>query len=618
MDENRVIPDDPEEIRRIIATLPKGIVSVKTIRGKTRYYHQWYEQHKQNTRYVKIEEYPMLKKDIEYRKTLERKLEEIGEQSPDKPTFRLNVMTGLALRNLSDDVMDLDRRDCYPILERYLRSSSKKVCVIYGLRRTGKTTLMLHAMDAMTDEELEKTAYIRVERDTWINYLHHDIFELQRLGFRTVFIDEPTLTNDFIGSSSWFADVIAGTGMRVVLSGTDSLGFYFAENDGLYGKAVMIHTTYIPFREHSRLLGTIDVDDYIRYGGVLMKGEFDIEDPPDVIDDLVFRDAETASRYVDIAIARNIQNSLKKLDWGNRFNSLLALYERDALTGAINRVVEDINHRFLAVSLNEDYRSTMLEETYRNVSNDKNLRTRDGIFNLMDLDRINSDLMSALDIRDPDDNTRLNERSVAEIRNYLEKLDVFARMPAETQNPDMDTSSYSICIQPGMRFCQAQEFMRSLNRDPEFRKIAPERRKAVYKRVEDTIFGHILEEIVLYDTMRSLNPKRYSVFKLFMDSGDFDMVIVDNEELTCALFEIKHSTSRVATQYRHLIDPDRCDYVERTYGRIVGRYVLYRGENAKTRKGVDYLNVENYLSRLPESAKAIMKKGVTGKPGTSD
>ena len=57
MDENRVIPDDPEEIRRIISTLPKGIVSVKTIRGKTRYYHQWYEQHKQNTRYVKIEEY---------------------------------------------------------------------------------------------------------------------------------------------------------------------------------------------------------------------------------------------------------------------------------------------------------------------------------------------------------------------------------------------------------------------------------------------------------------------------------------------------------------------------------------------------------------------------------
>ena len=118
--------------------------------------------------------------------------------------------------------------------------------------------------------------------------------------------------------------------------------------------------------------------------------------------------------------------------------------------------------------------------------------------------------------------------------------------------------------------------------------------------------------------MRSLNPKRYSVFKLFMDSGDFDMVIVDNEELNCVLFEIKHSTSRVATQYRHLIDPDKCDYVERTYGRIVGRYVLYHGENAKTRKGVDYLNVENYLSRLPESAKAIMKKGVTGKPGTSD
>ena len=34
------IPDDPEEIESIIETLPKGIVSVKTIRGKARYYHQ--------------------------------------------------------------------------------------------------------------------------------------------------------------------------------------------------------------------------------------------------------------------------------------------------------------------------------------------------------------------------------------------------------------------------------------------------------------------------------------------------------------------------------------------------------------------------------------------------
>lgn len=608
MEFDRPIPDDPDELERLISALPKGIVSVKTIRGKARYYHQWYEDHKQNTRYVKMDEYPTLKDDIAYRKALERKLAEIRPGSQEKPVFQLCVTTGSALHDLSDAVVDLDKRDCYAILERYLHSRTRKVCVLYGLRRTGKTTLMLHAISSMNDEELSKTAFIHIDREVWTNQLQHDLLELQRFGFRYVFVDEATLTNDFIGSASWYADVMATSGMRVVLSGTDSLGFHFANNDRLYNKTVMIHTTYIPFKEHSRLLHFTDVDDYIRYGGVLRGGEFDIENPLVDICDLAFQDPETASRYVDIAIARNIQNSLRKFDWGNNFRSLLMLYERDLLTSAVNRVVEDTNHRFLASVLNQDYRSQMMVEIDRNISEDKNPWTRDDIFKFINMDKVNSDLMAALDIHNPEKDDRLNESTIREIREYLEKLDVFVKMPTETQNPDVDTTSYSLCIQPGMRFCQAQEFMRSLNNDPEFKRIGPERRKAVFERIENTIFGHILEEIVLYDTMKSLDCRRYSVFKLFMDSGDFDMVIVDNVELTCALFEIKHSTSRVPTQYRHLIDDERCRYVEETYGRIVGRYVLYRGINAGTKKGVDYLNVEEYLTNLPSSAKDLIKR----------
>ena len=618
MDENRVIPDDPEEIRRIISTLPKGIVSVKTIRGKTRYYHQWYEQHKQNTRYVKLDEYPSLKRDIDYRKLLEMRLDEICPKDSKGPTLLLDVTLGMSLRDMSDEVMHLDRRDCYAILERYLQSRSRKVCVLYGLRRTGKTTLMLHAMDAMTDDDLEKSAYIHIHENTSFNKLHHDILVLKQNGFRTIFIDEATLIYDFIDSASWLPDVAAADGTRIVLSGTDSLGFYFAENDSMYGKAVNVHTTYIPFKEHSRLLDIVDIDDYIGYGGVLRMREFDINNPSELEDDLAFCNPETASRYVDIAIARNIQNSLKKYDWGNRFRGLQTLYEHGMLTGAINRVVEDTNHRFLTSALNDDYRSPMISEISMNLRNDKNPRTKDDAFAFTDMDSVEKRLMVALSIKNPGEGGELTDESVSEIRDYLEKTEVFVRMPVETQDPTRDVSPYSLCVQPGMRFCQAQEFMRSLNNDPEFRSLGPERRKAIFERIENTIFGHILEEIVLYDTMKSLNPKRYSVFKLFMNSGDFDMVIVDNEGLTCALFEIKHSTSRVATQYRHLIDLDRCDYVERTYGRIVGRCVLYRGGDAKTGKGVNYLNVENYLTKLPESAKAIMKKGVAGKPGTSD
>ena len=46
--------------------------------------------------------------------------------------------------------------------------------------------------------------------------------------------------------------------------------------DELYDRAYMVHTTFIPFREHGRLLKTDDVDEYIRYGGTLRMGELNL------------------------------------------------------------------------------------------------------------------------------------------------------------------------------------------------------------------------------------------------------------------------------------------------------------------------------------------------------
>jgi len=62
-------------------------------------------------------------------------------------------------------------------------------------------------------------------------------------------------------------------GMHIVLSGTDSLGFWLASGNELYDRVRMIHTTFIPYREYSRLLGIDSIDEYIRCGGVLRMGE---------------------------------------------------------------------------------------------------------------------------------------------------------------------------------------------------------------------------------------------------------------------------------------------------------------------------------------------------------
>ena len=75
------------------------------------------------------------------------------------------------------------------------------------------------------------------------------------------------------------------------------------------------------------------------------------------------------------------------------------------------------------------------------------------------------------------------------------------------------------------------------------------------------------------------------------------MVIFDPKTLTYQIYEIKYSKEQIPEQYRHMKDEDKCAMTIHRYGDITGRYVIYRGENAKP-DGIQYLNVEEYLKSL--------------------
>ena len=171
--------------------------------------------------------------------------------------FETNVMTGTALLDFAEGVRGWEKRDCYAQLEQYLYGGrSDRVCLLYGLRRTGKTTLLRQAILNMTEEQRQKAAYLKAKRTDTMASVNRDIKALQERGFRYVFLDEATLMQDFVDSAALFSDVYASCGMKLVLSGTDSLGFWLAEREELYDRAVMLHTTFIPYREFCRLLHT--------------------------------------------------------------------------------------------------------------------------------------------------------------------------------------------------------------------------------------------------------------------------------------------------------------------------------------------------------------------------
>lgn len=84
-----------------------------------------------------------------------------------------------------------------------------------------------------------------------------------------------TLMDDFIEGAALFSDIFASSGMKVVLSGTNSLGFLFSEDCELYDRCFMLCTTFVPYREFENVLGIKGIDEYIRYGGTMSLGGVD-------------------------------------------------------------------------------------------------------------------------------------------------------------------------------------------------------------------------------------------------------------------------------------------------------------------------------------------------------
>lgn len=519
-----------------------------------------------------------------------------------RPSFHTNVVIGPALLALSENVRGWQKRDCYHQLEAFLYSQEcDRVCLLYGLRRTGKTTLLRQAVLDMTPEDTVRTAYIKATTADTMATLNRDMEQLRALGFRYVLLDEVTLIRDFIDSAALLSDVYATQGMKIVLSGTDSLGFWFALHQELYDRAKAIHTTFIPYREHSRLLGIAGIDGYIRYGGTLRAGELAFDDAEINTDDASFRDDESTRRYIDTAICKNIQHSLACCEDGGHFRHLRTLYEAGELTGAINRIIEDMNHAFLVSVLTQDFVSHDLGLAARNLRKERDPEKRTSVLDEIDTDAVTRRLMGILEVRNQQEQTvPVTEAHVAEIKEYLKALELITDCPIETTQPGSEPVEHILFTQPGMRYCQAQALVHSLMKDGLFLTLSEREKDAVTGRILEEVRGRMLEDIVLLETSKALDCRRYKVCKLQFASGEFDMLVYDRQENCCAAFEVKHSSKVVPEQARHLRDEAKCELTQRRFGALVGRYVLYLGGDMDMEDGVVYRNAEKFLETLPE------------------
>ena len=597
------------ELQKAIADLPSGYISQKTINGKIRYYLQWTENGKKVSKYIKAGEFETIKAQIEQRKALQAELNKLQSQpihsaSPSSIDVECetNVTVGKALLAMTKGVADWERRDCYEQLQDYLHSSeTDRVCLIFGLRRTGKTTMLRQAVADMDDTEFERTAYIKLRRTDTMAMMNRDLKRLFNADYRYIFLDEVTLMKDFIDSAALFSDVFATMGMKIVLSGTDSLGFSLAMNEELYDRAISIHTTFIPFREHARLLGIDSIDEYIRYGGTLRAGETEFENPEVNSEDASFKDDESTRRYIDTAICRNIQHSLACYEDGSHFHHLYSLYQAGELTNAINRIIEDMNRRFAVETIIKEFHSSDLGVSAKNLRKESDPEKRTDILDRIDTEAVTQKLMDLLDIRTKEEQSIGITRShVIEIKEYLKALDLIAECPVEYANPDLEPLDHIIFTQPGMRYCQAQALVYSLMQDKVFSQLSEKEKAYVTDRILEEVRGRMMEDIVLLETAKSI-PDNMRVFKLAFKSGEYDMVAYAAADDQCAIYEIKHSDKVIDRQYRHLVDEEKRAMTEKRFGEIASTNVIYRGKAQVLDNEVQYLNAEAFLKQLPDS-----------------
>lgn len=588
------------QVRKEIAELPSGYISKKNINGKTRYYLQWVENGKKKSKYVDDVFADDLRAKIEKRRELQKREKELVFMLPKpqkaekkeetKRVFKTEVMLGESLKSYVQTVANYKKRNLYKGICDYIYGDVRdKVLILYGLRRTGKTTLIRQVMAEMNDEDFSKTAFIQVGAGIGLSDINQDLKHLMNGGYKYVFIDEVTLIKDFIEGAALFSDIFAACGMKIVLSGTNSLGFFFSEDEQLYDRCIFLHTTFIPYREFEEVLGIKGIDEYICYGGTMSLGGVHYNESS------TFANKKSVDEYVDSAIAKNIQRSLKYYQYGGHFRALYDLYEKNELTSAINRVVEDVNHRFTLDVLTKDFISHDLGVSAKNLRNDR--QNSNDILDRIDKEEFTKRLKNLLEIRNKEEQTvTISEDHRREIKEYLDALDLTVDIDIQTLPVGRGKNFKTVFTQPGMRYSQAKELVQSLFEDGEFQALSIDERNAVIERILSDIKGRMMEDIVLLET-KIANPKK-QVFQLQFAVGEFDMVVADNTNATCEIYEVKHSKEQAKEQYRHLMDEEKLKSTAFRYGKIIKKVVIYRGENTTLDNGIEYRNVEEYLKSL--------------------
>ncbi len=207
--------------------------------------------------------------------------------------------------------------------------NNARVCTLYGLRRTGKTTLILQAIRKLLEQGVpaDRIGLFTGLRGDSFDELYLELEARPRL--RYVFVDEIGFFSGLLQNGSYLYDTLVRLrGQKVVIAGTNLLALYVAEKQTLYDRCHVIRVPFLSFYEHCKfVLGTDaplthELMAYLETGGLFHEPE-DIPDyvQTSITDSIV----ELFDTQPESSIFTWLKPQSEEVDWRGYVNTILFL-----------------------------------------------------------------------------------------------------------------------------------------------------------------------------------------------------------------------------------------------------------------------------------------------------
>ena len=480
-------------------------------------------------------------------------------------------------------------RLCFKELKSYVESDicySGRVCILYELRRTGKTVLLKQ----LCQEEPNSILYVCSAKDT-MDGIYKVLDEHLDDGTKLVCLDEITEVEDFIYDCSELADVYASQGIRIVLSGTNSFGFRIALNDELLDRADIIRTSYISFAEHSKVLGTRNIDEYIQYGGLMHKNKSFFDE-----------DEGNLKTYLDSAVTGNLVTSLKNAgEW-----KPVSKIGEEQLCKIINKIVEFYSGSLNLRKLKQSQKSSVITFPLKVKAIQDSLDSLQLKAILKNRSEIIRDFSKIIDT-DFDAQTKeaLTDDILYSLIVNLFKMNVVSKVEVNEYNRSEEIPERELrtaydetyIIQPAIKYHQLVEAQSFYLKSAEFKALNSKEASLLATKLQEKIFSDMLEQIILYEVKQDWGSDWKVCKPCFKSSnaGEYDMLMWNRGTDEYLSFKIKHSSKEDAGQRKHLLNERFDSICERNYGKCKGKYVLYYGKSGLIKDGVTYLNASDFL-----------------------